>query len=110
FSPIGRALALVMLAAVPAIYGGSHRYDPTAIFTFERHPDLPLRDYAAGRLGIVQPTYARSYLYVAYRWLNGAGMTPEEVEQADRYWTARLNDSFAPPEQAPRAPQSYDQI
>jgi hypothetical protein len=87
---------------------GVHQVFPTAIFSYEQHPDLPLSDYAGGRLGIVQPTYARSYLYVAYRWMNGAPMTPEEVEQVDRYWTARLNDQMTPA--AASAPQAYDTV
>jgi hypothetical protein len=108
--PIGRAFALIALAAAPLLLeAGAHRYDPTAIFTFEQHPDLPLRDYAEGRLGIVQPTYARSYLYVAYRWMNGAAMTPEEIAQIDRYWADRLSGPGVPAQQ-PEAPLAYDTI
>jgi hypothetical protein len=46
-----------------------------AIFTYTVHPDLPLTGYAQGQLGILQPTYARSYLYVAYRYLIGIGVS-----------------------------------
>ncbi|MEZ5361288.1 MAG: hypothetical protein R2748_02825 [Bryobacterales bacterium] len=58
-----------------ALPAGIERLAPVAVFTFEQHPDLPLRDYAAGRLGLLAPTYARSYLYVAYRWMDGAPMS-----------------------------------
>ncbi|MCE5243078.1 MAG: hypothetical protein LLF99_07765 [Desulfobacteraceae bacterium] len=49
----------------------------TAVFTGARNPDTPLEDYLQGRLGILQPTYARSYLFAAYRHLSGAGLSPD---------------------------------
>ena len=73
---------------------------PEAIFVYTLHPDFPLDSYAAGHLGILQPTYARSYLYVAYRYLAGAGF--DEVEQLDltQLWDDRMSsmpvDSTAP--------------
>ena len=33
---------------------------PEAVFILFEHPDLPLARFAAGQLGILQPTYARS--------------------------------------------------
>jgi tetratricopeptide (TPR) repeat protein len=44
---------------------------PEAIFTETYHPPLPSNDYARGRLGVLQHTYARRYLFVAYRYLSG---------------------------------------
>ena len=32
-----------------------------------KHPDLPVDRYLSGRLGILRPTFARSYLVVAHR-------------------------------------------
>lgn len=40
----------------------------------DRHPDLPLSPFVAGRLGVLQPTYARSHLVVAHAWLSGKGL------------------------------------
>ena len=105
-----RALALIALATQTApLPAGVHNVLPTAVFTFEQHPDLPLRTYAEGRLGLVQPTYARSYLYVAYRLMDGAPLTPEEVEQIDVYWRERLESSSGrrPPSTAAEA---YDAV
>ncbi len=42
----------------------------------ERHPDLPLSPYVAGHLGVLQPTFARMHLVVAYAWLSGKGLDP----------------------------------
>ena len=49
---------------------------PYAVFTYKYHPDFPLKNYAAGAIGIPQPTYARSYLVVAYRYLSGVSLNP----------------------------------
>jgi hypothetical protein len=62
-----------------------------AIFTYALHPDMPLTSYAQGQLGILQPTYARSYLYVAYRYLIGMGFQPAEQEALLALWNERLN-------------------
>ena len=62
-----------------------------AIFTYTLHPDLPLTSYAQGQLGILQPTYAQSYLYVAYRYLIGMGFDQEEQAALLALWDERLN-------------------
>ena len=61
-----------------------------AIFTFTVHPDFPLDHYAAGDLGVLPPTYARSYLFVAYRYLAGVGFDTEEQKQMGSLWRHRL--------------------
>ncbi len=69
--------------------------DTTIIFTWERHPDLPLKRFAAGRLGILQPFYARSYLVVAYRTLMARPLSPQEQTEALDLWDRRLNGGIA---------------
>ena len=59
------------------------------VFTYERHPDLPRTGYADGKLGVVLPSYARSYLVVAWRHVAGIGFDPREREQLLGYWTDR---------------------
>jgi len=49
-------------------------------------PDFPLTQYASGRLGIVQPSYDRSLLIVAYRYLTGAPLTQNETAAFVRLW------------------------
>lgn len=65
-----------------------------AVFSYVRHPDLPRSGFIDGRLGILQPTFARSYLVIAYRYLNGVGMNPREREQARDYYKDRATDSW----------------
>jgi len=61
----------------------------SAVFSYKRHPDLPRSRFIDGRLGVLQPTFARSYLVIAYRYLNGIGMNPGEREQARDYYKDR---------------------
>jgi hypothetical protein len=67
-----------------------------AIFTFSKHPDYPLEKYAQGELGLLQPTYARSYLFTAYRHLNGTGFLPAEQKALLALWKERQESSWMP--------------
>src|ERR1041385_6410196 len=49
-----------------------------AIFIVTKHPDFPLEKFAAGKLGVVNPTWARSYLVVAYRTLSNTPLSDGE--------------------------------
>ena len=60
-----------------------------AVFSYHRHPDFPRTEFIDGRLGVLQPTFARSYLVIAYRYLNGIGLNPREREQARDYYKDR---------------------
>src|ERR1044072_332884 len=63
-----------------------------AFFTFTVHPDLPLDKFAAGELGIIQAGFARSYLYVAYRYFAGLGFDTEEQKAVVAMWRHRLRE------------------
>ena len=54
---------------------GVAQWAPT--FSHSSRPDLPLREYVAGDLGIVKPGFRHFYLFVAYRHLEGIGFTEE---------------------------------
>jgi hypothetical protein len=66
----------------------------SAVFTFTVHPEYPLESYAKGDIGVVQPTYARSYLYAAYRHLAGVGFNKTEQEALVKLWRDRLEFRF----------------
>jgi hypothetical protein len=51
---------------------------PTAAFTFWRAPEDAAGRFARGQLGILQPSFPRFYLIVAYRYLTGVGLNAEE--------------------------------
>jgi hypothetical protein len=65
-----------------------------AVFSYARHPDFPRSEFVDGRLGVLQPTLARSYLVIAYRYLNGTGLNPREREQARDYYKDRNTSSW----------------
>ncbi len=62
-------------------------YGPT--FTLPIAPDA-LSAYAAGGLGVLEPRFARSYLYVAYRYLNGRPFSDPERSALLDFWQGRL--------------------
>jgi hypothetical protein len=71
------------------------------VFSFSVHPEYPLEKYAAGDVGVVQPSYARSYLYVAYRYLSGNNLNAAEQAAVVELWRARLDLGWEyPAEQA----------
>lgn len=85
-------LAVVLFTAKPAPACGPFALG--AVFTFVKHPEFPLEKFAAGQIGVVQPTYARSYLVGAYRHLNGPALTASEQKQIQELWQQRLEFSW----------------
>jgi hypothetical protein len=65
-----------------------------AIFVYSKHPDLPLEGFAAGKLGVVSPNWARSYLVAAYRNLAGNALSESEAKAIKSVWDDRLNLSW----------------
>ncbi len=62
-----------------------------AIFVYTKHPDFPLESFAAGKLGVLRPSYARSYLVAAYRNLSGNSLSNAEAKGIKSLWDDRLN-------------------
>lgn len=68
----------------------------TPLFDTTDAPESPYTDYAAGRLGIVKPTFRRSVLYAAYRYIAGSGMSAAEQQSIVEVWKAEIdNKDFA---------------
>jgi hypothetical protein len=61
-----------------------------AFFSYSIHPDFPLTKFAQGQLGILEPSYARSYQVVAYRYLVGKPLSQSEQRACVSLWRARL--------------------
>ena len=62
-----------------------------AVFTFVVHPEFPLEKFAGGEIGVLQPTYARSYLFAAYRNFIGIGFSSREQKDLLDLWKERLD-------------------
>jgi hypothetical protein len=71
-----------------------------AIFVFTKHPDFPLEQFAGGKLGIVTPTWARSYLVIAYRALSDNPLSEAEAKSVKSLWDDRLGLSDTPDDSA----------
>jgi hypothetical protein len=82
-------LVAIILQVSPSFACGP--FSLNAVFSFSVHPEYPLDKFAAGNIGIVQPSYARSYLYVAYRYFKGAPFSQTEQQALVGLWRDRLN-------------------
>jgi hypothetical protein len=81
-------LLMVMLNAPTTLACGPFAVE--AIFVYTVHPAYPLERFASGEIGIVQPSYARSYFYVAYRYLAGSTFNDAEQKALVELWKDRL--------------------
>lgn len=66
--PLKLAVALALLCAAVAT---PCSWESEPMLFFAARPDAPVDRYVDGRLGILQPTYARSHLVIAFRHLSG---------------------------------------
>jgi hypothetical protein len=89
----GFVFASALLAGVvsPTVACGPFFTDD--VFQFTVHPDLPLKKFAAGQLGIVRGTFARSYLIVAYRYLTEHPLSSREQSDIVKLWENRIDAS-----------------
>ena len=97
---IAISLAIILLNGTTVLACGPFTLE--AIFIYTVHPEIPFEQFAAGRIGVVQPSYARSYLYTAYRHLSGLNFTPSEQKALVDLWHQRLGigpneDQASPP-------------
>ena len=76
-----RALLVVILLMLPFFevsdISGCGPFLDTAVFVETQYPRA-LESFVSGRLGVLQPTYGWEYLFVAYRYMSGVPLTPEE--------------------------------
>ena len=86
---VGLLLCFFLLGPTIAVACGP--FTLSTVFVFTVHPAYPLEKFAEGEVGVVQPSWARSYLAVAYRHLSGVSFTPEEQRQLTALWRERLD-------------------
>lgn len=100
-------LALLSYNPPPQLACGPFSND--AVFTYTMHPDYPLDRYAAGQLGVLLPTYARSYLFVAHRYFAGAGFDADEQKALVALWKHKLRDETYSPNDDKPLPESDEE-
>ena len=93
---IGSLLMMAFLSNTAAFGCGPFALE--AIFVHTTHPGYPLEKFAEGQIGVVQPTYARSYLFVAYRYLSGSHFGESEQKALSEFWKERLEYNWNPGE------------
>jgi hypothetical protein len=81
------SLALALLIVIPRNIFSCGPFFEEAVFSFDKHPDFPMTDYLAGKLGVLQPGYHRLFLVAAYRNLSGHLFTPSERAALERLLT-----------------------
>ncbi|MFM9903810.1 MAG: hypothetical protein ACKVQJ_04480 [Pyrinomonadaceae bacterium] len=64
----------------------------TPLFDTSSAPENPYTEYAAGRLGIIKPTFHRSVLYAAYRYVAGGGLNAAEQRAMVEVWKAEIDN------------------
>ena len=64
----------------------------TPLFDTTSAPENPYNDYAAGRLGIIKPTFKRSVLLAAYRYIVGSGLNGLEQQAMIEVWKAEIDN------------------
>ena len=87
------SVTVLLLLALAVRSPGTRACGPfslRAVFVLQSHPDFPLDAFAAGKLGIVTSSWARSQLFVAYRYLSGVPLTTAEQSGVLALWSARL--------------------
>lgn len=62
------------------------------IFEYERAPENPYQNFAAGKIGILKPTQRRIVLIAAYRYLNGGGFSDAEQKALVEVWNAEFKN------------------
>src|SRR5260221_7676555 len=88
---VALALIIAVVILLPPRTNACGPFFTDAIFVFTKHPDFPLEQFANGQLGVVSPSWARSYLVVAYRNLSGASLSQTEAKDVKSLWEERLN-------------------
>src|SRR6185312_12550836 len=81
------ALAALAGLALPARPCGPDL--PSAVFTYAYSPD-DIDSFAAGRIGILVPSFYQRYLYVSYRILSGHPLAGEDLKAAFRFPASSL--------------------
>lgn len=84
------SLLLILAFVFNALPCGPGYVSP--VFEYDRAPENPYENFAAGKLGILKPTLNRSVLYAAYRYLNGGGFNAAEQKALVEVWQADFDN------------------
>ncbi len=89
--PFAIALSLSFMLNLGTLPGITCAFGGGPYWTYTIHPDFPMSKFAAGQLGILKNTYARSYLLAAYRYLVNKPLSKDEQDGLASLWEERLS-------------------
>lgn len=90
--------SIVLLVVLFALPGRTCGPDfPTVSFVNAHGPDAPIAEFAAGKIGVVQTTWWREPLVVAYLYFSGRPLTPPAQKSFATYWNPA---GYLPPQPA----------
>lgn len=88
--------AVLAVSLTPWILKAHSPYYPAVVFFYSEFPDRPISEFAKGRLGIIQPTWYRGYLVVAYRYLTEQPLTLPEQKSFLEFKDLHPRSALAP--------------
>lgn len=102
------SLTVTMLSSVSIVPANACAAElDGAVIISGLHPDHPLKLFAAGNIGIIQPGWAKSYLCVAYRYLTKKPLTATEQQSVLNLWHERLTHDWTYWADRPDAVETY---
>ena len=90
---ITNLLTILLLSSLfiqSVIACGPNTIDP--LFSFTKHADYPLNDFAKGKIGNIPSSYGRMSLFIFYRELNDLPLSANEQKQ----YLQALNNRIVP--------------
>ncbi|MBS1796383.1 MAG: hypothetical protein JSS81_21215 [Acidobacteria bacterium] len=88
--------AAVIATALPTVNGCWDSY-LTPVFSYKYAPENPYQNFAAGKIGILKPSYRRVVLFAAYRYFNGQGFSADEQRALVAVWNAEFRNEKPEP-------------
>jgi hypothetical protein len=87
-------VAATLASSLPPIGFACGPFLEDVVLTFGSNPDLPLKRFVSGELGIISPEFAKSYLVVAYRYLSHKPLNKHEQEGVYSLWRHRIGYNY----------------
>jgi hypothetical protein len=85
------AVLLLLLLSANAIFPCGPGY-VTPLFDSRHKPEDPYKNFAAGKIGILKPSFRRVVLFAAYRYLNNGTFTADEQKSLVDVWNMEFNN------------------
>jgi hypothetical protein len=89
---VSLALSTILSSSIKPVVACGPFIDE-AVLIYDDNPDLPLKRYLDGELGVLKPTWYTSYLVVAYRTLSNKPFTSQQRDAVFELWRHRIQQN-----------------